>query len=350
MISKPFRHAAIILAGLALPLLGYAAEPTTDADAEPLTINWYHGAEYFQPVIDAFVEESGIPVRVTDDYDTFTTDVIMVSDYKSLLEAKHYHHFRKFEGDFWQRMSDIVPAELRDDQGHWLGYAIRFRTALTNRNTVSEADRPSSYLDLADPKWKGRMTQRSAENVYNRSFVAYLIARYGEEAASEWARGVADNVGDGEYLNDVKGAFAVAEGRYDIGFSNSYYLGYVQDWYDDEPETLATIDANLDVTWLDGDHGLFGNVTGVAISSWIEDGDEKLKRAQALVAFLLSKHGQELMSQHVFKYPVRADAELGDYIKGHGPFKMDKFNLNDLRYHYDTADRILRDAGWKGAW
>ncbi len=321
-----------------------------ETEAEPLTINWYHGAEYFQPVIDAFVEETGIAVRVTDDYDVFTTDVIMVSDYKGLLEAKHYHHFKKFDDAFWEKMSAIVPAELRDDQGYWLGYAIRFRTALTHRPTVGVEDRPRSYMDLADPKWEGRMTQRDAGNVYNRSMVAYMVARYGEEAAGKFVRGVVRNVGAGEYLNDVQGAFAVAEGRYDIGFSNTYYLGYVPDWYDDEPETLARLEENLEVTWLDGDYGLFGNLTGVAISSWLEDGDEKLEQARTLVEFLLSKRGQELMSQHVFKYPVRADAEPGDAIKAHGSFKMDSFNINELRYHYDTADRLMRDAGWEGAW
>jgi iron(III) transport system substrate-binding protein len=326
------------------------AASASASDDKPLTVNWYHGAEFFQPVIDAFVEESGIPVTVTSDYDTFTTDVIMVSDYKGLLEGKHYHQFKKFDEDFWNRMSKIVPVEWRDDGGYWLGYAVRIRTALINPNTVSEEERPRSYFDLADPKWKGRMTQRSADNVYNRSMVAYLVSRYGEKAATDWARGVVDNVGDGEYLNDVEEAFAVSKGEYDIGFSNTYYLGYVPEWYVDEPETLKALEQNLEVAWLDGNHGVFGNVTGVAISSWIEDGDEKQKKAQALIEFLLSKRGQELMSQHVFKYPVRADAEPGEFIKHHGTFKLDPFNVNDLRYHYDTADRILRDVGWEGAW
>ena len=349
MTSTIAQRIPAVLAGTLLPFLALAVF-ADDKAVEPLTINWYHGAEYFQPVIDAFIEESGIEVVVTDDYDTFTTDVIMVSDYKGLLEAKHYHHFKKFEADFWAEMSEIVPAELRDDQGYWLGYAVRVRTALTNRNAVGDDDRPRTYMDLADPKWKGRMTQRQATNVYNRSMVAYMIARYGEEAATGWAQGIVDNVGDGKYLNDVQIAFAVAEGKYDIGFSNTYYLGYVPDWYYDEPETLEIVDSNLDVTWLDGEYGAFGNVTGVAISSWIEDGDDKHARAQALVRFLLSKRGQELMSRHVFKYPVRKDAEPGDFIKAHGSFKLDNFNVNDLRYHYDTADRILRDAGWEGAW
>lgn|GEM_PF-1892824 len=345
------KSSRIFLTALTIGALTTAARvAVAEPEGEPLTINWYHGAEYFQPVIDAFVEETGIAVRVTDDYDTFTTDVIMVSDYKGLLEAKHYHHFRKLDDAFWEKMSAIVPAELRDDQGYWLGYAIRFRTALINRQVVDEDERPRSYMDLADPKWEGRMTQRDAGNVYNRSMVAYMIARYGEDAARAFVRGVVRNVGTGEYLNDVQGAFAVAEGRYDIGFSNSYYLGYVPDWYDDEPEILERLEENLEVTWLDGEHGAFGNLTGVAISSWLEDGDEKLGQARTLVEFLLSRHGQELMSQHVFKYPVRADAEPGDAIKAHGTFRMDRFDINELRYHYDAADRLMRDAGWEGAW
>lgn len=194
------------------------------------------------------------------------------------------------------------------------------------------------------------MTQRDAGNVYNRSMVAYIVARYGEKAANEFVRGVVRNVGKGEYLNDIQGAFAVADGRYDIGFSNSYYLGYVPDWYDDEPDTLDALEKNLEVTFLVGEHGAFGNLTGLAISSWLEEGDKKLDDARTLVEFLLSKRGQELMSQHVFKYPVREDAEPSAVIKKHGAFKMDKFNINELRYHYDTADRLMRDAGWVGAW
>lgn len=35
------------------------------AGEEPLSINWYHEAEYLQPVIDVFTKETGIPVKVT---------------------------------------------------------------------------------------------------------------------------------------------------------------------------------------------------------------------------------------------------------------------------------------------
>lgn len=332
-------------------LLGGATAASTAEDSDTLSINWYHEQEYFQPVIDAFTAKTGIPVKVTSDYDTFTTDVAMVSDYKGLLEARNFMHFRKFDKDFWKEMSANVPAKWRDAEGYWLGYAVRTRTALTNKQTVSAEDKPKSYMDLADPKWKGRMTQRVSSNVYNRSMVAYMIARYGEDKALEWAKGIAANVpGDG-YHNDVVGAMGVAKGTYDIGFSNTYYLGYVRkSWYPDDAERIALLDKSLDVTWLDGGHGVFGNITGVAITAWVDGGTEKHRQAQELVRFLLSKEGQELMSQHVHKYPVNVEAEPSEYLKSKGTFKMDDFDVNELRYHYDKADQIMKEAGWKSHW
>lgn len=317
---------------------------------EPLSINWYHEQEYFQPVIDAFIKETGIPVVVTSGYDTFDTDVIMMGDYKSLLEGKHYKHFDRYDDDFFERMSKIVPAKWRDADHRWLGFALRVRTAIVNKHNVSKAERPKSLLDLADPKWRGRMTQRVSSNIYNRSTLAYIISRYGEEKARAWAKGIVENVGDREYLNDVQGALAVAEGKYDIGFMNTYYLGYLRVWYPEDKKMMDMLDNNLEVVWLDGDHGLMANVTGIAIAAPVKKGTEKHKQAQALVAFLLSKKGQELMSKHVHKYPVRSDVEPSAAVQKMGSFKMDDFDVNELRYHYDMADLIMKQVGWKTDW
>lgn len=321
--------------------------------AEPLTVNWYHKEQYLQPVIDAFIEETGIEVEVTSDYDTFTTDVMFVSDYKGLLEAKHFHHFRKMDAGFFSDMSAIVPEQWRDEDGYWLGAVLRVRTAVVNNKQVSDGEKPKQLLDLADPKWKGRMTIRSASNVYNRSLLAYMIYRYGEEEATRWAAGIVSNFGDSdEYRGDTGNAKAVADGSFDISFTNTYYLGYLQSRTDTEtPEMRKALRDELDVVWLDGgEFGLPVNVTGVGISSRLEDGSEKLSNAEKLVAFTLSKNGQALMSEHVFKYPVRSDVKPSKYLAQFGDFKKDGFNLNDLRFYYDDADRIMKQVGWKALW
>ncbi|MBN8842209.1 MAG: extracellular solute-binding protein [Sphingomonadales bacterium] len=320
------------------------------ASAQQLTVNWYHKQRYLQPVIDAFTAETGIEVIVTNDYDRLNTDVIFVSDYKSLTETKNFNKFRKLDPEFFAEMSKVVPAQWRDRDGYWLGVVLRARTALVNKSMVPEAQRPKSLLELADPKWRGRMTIRSASNVYNRSLLAYMIYRYGEPAATRWAQGIVDNFGpEGRYLGDTPNARAVAEGKFAITFLNTYYLGYLQTQTGTHsPEMLRQLRDDVAVVWLDG--GKFGlpvNVTGVGISADVPAGSERLDQAQKLVAFVLSPRGQALMSEHTFKYPVREDVAPSAYLQSFGTFRKDTFDLNELRYLYDDADRIMEKVGWK---
>ena len=348
MMMRGLRSALVGVAGLACAYTSVQA--AEDKKTDPISINWYHDQEYFQPIIDAFTEETGIPVKVTSSYDGFDTDVVMVGDFKGLLEGMHYKYFDRFDDDFFEEMSEFVPAKWRDESHRWLGFAIRVRTAIVNKHNVPESERPKTLMDLADPKWKGRMSVRVGSNVYNRSSLAYMISRYGEEKAAAWAKGIAENMDGGEYLNDVQQALGVSDGKIDIGFMNTYYLNYLRKWYPENKEMMAKLDDNLEVVWLDGDHGVMGNVTGVAIHGRVKKGTENHRQAQALIRFLLSKKGQALMSENVGKYPVRSDVAPSPALQKLGTFKMDDYDVNDLRYHYDAADKIMRDVGWKTDW
>lgn len=339
----------VAIAALATTLVPVSWAETEEVEEEKiLTVNWYHWGEYLQPVLDVFTEKTGIPVIVTDDYDNFNTDVVLVADYKSLLEGKNFYKFDRFNDDFYAELSEIVPEYWRDEDQRWVGVVLRGRTAIVNKHNVPESERPSSILDLADPKWQGRLTLRQASNVYNRSSVAYVISRYGEEEATRWVNGMVANLEGAAYLNDIEQAFAIANGEYDVGFMNTYYLGYLPDWWgEDEPENVQAVADNIEVVWLDDGFGQFMNVTGVAIAAPVLKGTENHRQAQELIRFLLSQEGQALLSEHIFKYPVRADTPPSEYLQSHGEFKLDEFDVNDLRYLYGTADRIMAEAGWE---
>lgn len=50
-----------------------------------------------------------------------------------------------------------IPAEWKDPNGLWTAFAARARILIVNTDLLpDEKDRPSSYRDLIDPKWKGR--------------------------------------------------------------------------------------------------------------------------------------------------------------------------------------------------
>ncbi|MBL8269051.1 extracellular solute-binding protein [Steroidobacter sp.] len=327
----------------AVLLLMFVTLPAVAAQkSAPLTVNWYHGAAFLRPVIDAFTAQSGIEVSVIDAYDTFDTDVILVSDYKSLTEAKKLNHFEPIRSP---DLDAVVPARWRDRDGCWYGVMLRARAVIYNKAQVKPGE-IKSYRDLADPKWRGKIALRSASNVYNRSLLASMIVHDGQAAALEWARAVRTNAGDHpEYSGDTDNIWRVAKGEAALSFVNTYYIGY-QMAKGVERERGIKLADTLGVAWLDQDGaGQHVNVTGVGIKA----GTPRKEQAMSLVRFLLSKQGQALLSQHVFKYPVRADVEPSPLLKSFGDFRRDELNLNDLELHYDQADGIFRAVGW-GAW
>src|SRR5690606_13073471 len=86
-----------------------------------------------------------------------------------------------------------VPSHLRDPEGHWFGLTRRARVIAYAKGRV-DPSQLSTYGALARPAWKGRVTVRSSDNVYNQSLLASIIAHEGAEAAREWAEGIANNL------------------------------------------------------------------------------------------------------------------------------------------------------------
>ena len=77
-----------------------------------------------------------------------------------------------------------VPANLRDSEGRWFGLSERARTIVYSTERVTPGQL-SSYEDLADPKWRGRLCLRTSKKVYNQSLVAMMIAQKGEVEAEK---------------------------------------------------------------------------------------------------------------------------------------------------------------------
>lgn len=323
-----------------IALCAWTASTNAAEQREPLTVNWYHGATFLQPVITAFTKESGIRVKGTDSYDKFDTDVILMSDYKSLTEAKKLNSFEPIRSP---DLDAIVPARWRDRDGQWYGVMLRARAVIYNKAQVKPGE-IKSYRDLADPKWRGKIALRSAANVYNRSLLASMIAHDGYQSAANWAQAVRTNAGDyPEHSGDTGNIWRVAKGEFALGFVNTYYLSYEIAKGREQTNGLKLADT-IGVAWLDQDGaGQHVNVTGVGVRAGTTRKDDAMK----LVRFLLSQKGQALMSQNVFKYPVRGDVAPSPLLQAFGSFRADELNLNDLELHYDEVDGIFRAVGWR---
>jgi iron(III) transport system substrate-binding protein len=70
---------------------------------------------------------------------------------------------------------DLVPAAVPVHQG-WAGITLDIWTAAYNTNLVKKEELPKSYVDLADPRWKGRL----AIEANNHAWYCSLLAELGE--------------------------------------------------------------------------------------------------------------------------------------------------------------------------
>lgn len=339
-----------VLRGLVVLLLalfaiaGFVLDRAIDGEGaapigDRLSVNWYHGAENLRPVIEAFTAKTGIEVEVLDAYDLYNTDVLLISDFGTLLHAKRNGYLSRMRTP---QRDALVPANYRDRDGMWYGVVLRARSVVYNRGAVDPAAL-TRWEDLADPRWEGRLCLRQSGNVYNRSLVSMMIRSWGVERTEAWIQGVVSNAVDGAdhvYQGDTNNMIRVATGICDLTFMNTYYLGYAAN-SDEASRRDAT--SKVGVKWFDDDFDTPLNVTGVGINP----GSKVRAEAEALVDYLLSEEGQSLLSEHVYKYPVRPDVEASAWLQTHGEFEPHEVDLNELEAYYAQAVRLMEANGWE---
>lgn len=68
-------------------------------------------------------------------------------------------------------LSTAIPAAYRDPSNQWIGLTLRARVIVYAPKRVKREEL-STYEDLADPRWKGRVCMRSSDSIYNQSLTA----------------------------------------------------------------------------------------------------------------------------------------------------------------------------------
>jgi iron(III) transport system substrate-binding protein len=106
-----------------------------------------------------------------------------------------------------------VPASLRDASGYWATVRIPVMVIAYNKNLIKDADAPNSWKDLADTKWKGKLTMPSPlESGTAFTLVAALSTKYGWDYFSDLKKnGVTAAGGNGATLRRI------ASGEFQLG-------------------------------------------------------------------------------------------------------------------------------------
>ncbi|MGO9489380.1 MAG: iron ABC transporter substrate-binding protein [Solirubrobacteraceae bacterium] len=186
-----------------------------------------------------------------------------------------------------------VPSRYSSARGDWVGVSARVSALVYNTSQVSASALPGSILELADPRWKGKVGFAPSETDF-QPLVTAIVRLDGKPTAERWLKGLQAN---GRIYPDNETVVAqVNNGESALGPINHYY------WYRLRDE-LGAGGLHSALHYYDpGDPGDLVNVSGAAVLR----SSSKKPAAQKLLAFLVSAAGQQALAHsQSFEYPLR---------------------------------------------
>ena len=304
-----------------------------------------------EPALTAFSKAHDVTVNlVTGDADALLrrlqvegsaspADVFITVDAGRLYRAKDAGVLQSFETDI---LNDVVPDNLHDRDGYWYGLSQRARVIFYNPEKV-DASELSTYEDLADPKWKGRICTRSSSNIYNQSLVASMIEADGAEATQAWLNGFVSNLARPPFGGDTDLLKAVAAGVCDVTLANTYYFGRLGQ---SDKASDREVYEKVSLFWPnqgEGDRGAHVNVSGIGLTASATNIDN----AKLLVEFLTNHESQVWYADVNNEYPVVEGIAPPKSLQPFGDFKADSMSLSVLGDNNRQAVEMMDAAGWK---
>lgn len=309
--------------------------------AEEVNVYSYRQPELIKPLFDRFTRETGIAVnvlfakkglaeRIQAEGMNSPADLIFTVDIGRLTDVKAAGLTQPVAD---QVLSASIPAKYRDPEGHWFGLTTRTRAIFASKDRVNPTE-ITTYEDLADPKWRGRICIRSGAHPYNVALIASIIARNGEQAAEDWLRGFKANLARKPQGNDRAQVKAIYAGECDIALANNYYYG----------KMLAKEDQKA---WAESVNIIFGaqtaygahmNLSGMAMAAHAPNRDNAIK----LMEFLASNEAQSIYAEQNYEYPVKPGVAWSPIVESWGHFKEDDMPLQAIADNRAKALKLVQ--------
>ena len=327
---------ALALTGAALPAL-----------SQEVNVYSHRQPELIQPLIDAFTAQSGITVniafvdngmveRLVAEGKRTPADLVLTVDIARLSEVVNAGVTQPVDSAVLQAN---IPAQYRDPGNQWFGLTSRARIIYASKDRVAEGE-VTTYEDLADPKWTGRICTRSGTHDYNLALLGAVIAHDGEPAAKTWAEGVRANLARKPAGGDRDQVKAIWAGECDIALGNTYYMG--QMLADPEQAEWANSVRILFPTFVEG--GTHMNISGMAMTKAAPNQDAALK----LMEFLSSDEAQKIYAETNHEFPVKPGVPVSALVASWGSFTPDTLPLIDIAAGRPVALKIMEEINFDG--
>ncbi|CAM2734448.1 ABC transporter substrate-binding protein [Erysipelothrix tonsillarum] len=325
----------LLLSIVALSLVACSSDKQEDtAGSETLTVYSPHPAETINLVVKEFKEKTGINVdvvaagtgellkRVESEDGKPLGDVLWGGGAESL--ASYTDYFEAYESP---ELANI-DAQYYDKDFKWIGESPLPMVLMYNTNLVEEGNAPTSWQDLTNPEFKGKIAMADpAKSGSAYTILATMVQAYGKDDGKGWdfVREFYANL-DGKVLTSSSAVYkGVADGEYSVGLTL-------------EKEAIKYVLNDAPVKIVYPNEGTSAIPDGVAI---IKDANN-MDNAKKFVDFVLSKDTQEIMSNKLSRRSIRKDAEAPEGLEA-----LSTIKLVDYDFNWAASDKDVILKQWK---
>lgn len=317
------------------------------AHAEEVVVYSARNEQLIKPLFDAYTRETGVTVKFVTDKEgplmarlkaegkNTPADMFMTVDAGNLWQAAEEGLLAPVKS---RTLTANIPAHLRDPDNQWFGLSVRARTLVYNSHKVKPADL-SSYEDLTNPRWKGRLCLRTSKKVYNQSLVAMMIDEYGEPKTEAMVKGWVANLAAEPFPDDTKAMEAVAAGLCDVTVVNTYYFGRLMEKKPNLP--LAIFWPNQDAKA--PNTGVHVNVSGAGLVKHARNPSAAIR----LLEWLSSDKAQNLYADVNMEYPANPKIDWDPAVAKWGRFKQNPINVAQAGKLQAKAVMLMDRAGYR---
>jgi iron(III) transport system substrate-binding protein len=322
------------LAALALvPIITLSGCATSSENSsESITIYSGRSEALISELLDTFTKETGIDVNVRygdsaelaaqilEEGSNVQADVFFSQDAGALGALAKEGLTKSLPTE----ITDLVDASYKSKDSQWVGVSGRARVLVVDPAKVTEL--PTSYKDLMDPSWKGRIAI-APTNASFQAFITAIRITEGDQAAKEFLDAMKENA----VLFEKNGLIlqAVEDGVVDAGLINHYY------WFELENEK-GVGNMNSELVWFeDQDAGNLINVAGVAT---VSDNPS----ANVFVKWLLGETAQKYFVERTREYSLTGVPDVAG-VKPFGDIKAPDIDLSDLDSLEETL-KLIQEA------
>lgn len=311
-----------------------------------VNIYTYRSPLSITPLLEMFTKKTGIRTRVVlisqgadevlrRESRTSPVDILIANN---AITLEHIRQEGLLARVYGIGVRNGIPNSLMARDDSWFALSTRTQAVYTTKSGVGKLPDNFTYMNLADPEYRGRICVGAGDDNLNLSLLAEIIAEYGEGVAENWLVGLKSNLarkpkgGDRSQLKDLN------KGVCDLALGNSYYMGAIMN-NPREINNVENIVVNFPI-FSTRTRATFVDISGIAVAKHAPNRDSAIK----FVEFMLSERAQKTYAAINYEYPARKEVLPPSITTTWGKIKPNN-SIKEIYQNYDKAVELSERVG-----